>query len=828
MRGTALFAAVAMLAQGPAHPATGRPVAPRARAEVRPAPRLLSLSVLPNPVRLYGPRSLQGLVVTGHYADGSVRDLTAASIGRVSDPSRFALRTDGGRRVVRPLANGAGTITLSVPGGPSAVVRVEVRDMEREAPVSFRHEVIPALTKAGCSQGTCHGTPTGKGGFRLSLQGYAPEMDYYTLVLEGGRRRVNPADPGRSLILLKPTLSVPHAGGKRLSPDMPEFHVLARWIAEGAKDDGETAPALVRVEVLPGRRQLMLPGARQQVVAVAHFSDGTVRDVTHLAKLMTSDEEMATISREGLLEGTKRGEVAVLVRYEHLLQSERYTFLQEVPGFRWPNPPARNYIDRYVFERLKLFRIPPSDLCSDSEFIRRAYLDAIGLLPTAEEVRAFLADRDPEKRARLIDRLLQRPEFADFWAVKWADILRVQDEALKEPGARAFHRWIRESLAANRPLDQFVREILTASGPTFSAAPANFFRVLREPEEISEAAAQLFMGVRMGCAKCHNHPFEKWTQDEYYQLAAFFAQVRRKNGPTKEEETVFLDPNGEVTHLRTGKVMQPKLPGAGFVQTTPEQDRRAVLAEWLTRRDNPFFARALANRIWAHLVGRGIVEPVDDFRESNPPVNEALLDALAQDLASHGFDLRHLVRVIMNSRTYQLSAKPVPLNRDDTLYFSHAVTRLLTAEQLSDAVSQVTGVPEQFPGYPPGTRAMQLAGTRARTPFLKTFGRPDRNLTCECEREKEPTLFQALRLITDRDIHRRLTSDEGRVAALAKSNRPDAEVIEELYLSTLARFPTERERKVWLAHIRDSGDRRKALEDLAWVLLNSKEFLFRY
>ncbi|MFN3649225.1 MAG: DUF1549 and DUF1553 domain-containing protein [Armatimonadota bacterium] len=840
LRTRGLLLAAAALALGaadtvqaaPRKPAARKPAA-RKTAAAKPAPkpagpRLLKVSVAPTELTLDGPRSEQGLVVTGHYADGSVADVTRAAKFQVGNPRAVAVRLHESRRLVRPVADGSSRITVTVPGAAPVTVSAKVQETGKLAPVSFKDEVVPALTKLGCSMGTCHGTPTGKGGFRLSLQGYAPELDYHTLAREGVRR-INKADPGRSLLLLKPLAEVPHAGGKRLYKEYPEFDVLVRWIAEGAHEDPEQAPELVKLEILPEPRQLLLPkAAKQQVEVRAHFSDGSVRDVTRLTKLDTSNPDAATITREGLLEGVERGDIAVLARYQHILTSSRVTFLKNVPGFKWNDPQPFNFVDQHVFNRLKLFQIPTSDLASDQEFVRRVYLDSIGLLPTSDEVRAFMADKSPDKRAKLIDHLTERPEFADYWAVKWADVLRIQDETLQSTGAKLFHQWVRDSIAANKPMDQFVREIVTATGPSFSVGPANFFRMSEKPEDIAEATSQLFLGVRMSCAKCHNHPFERWTQDEYYQLAAFFAQVDRGRGKGKDEAVIELDPEGEVEHLRTGKVMQPKLLGAAVVDLPKDQDRRVALAQWMTGKDNPFFAKAMVNRAWANIMGRGIVEPIDDFRDSNPPVNGPLLDALAKDFVASGFDFRHLVRTIMKSRSYQLTAKTVPLNKDDHTYFSHAEARLLTAEQLLDAISQVTAVPEKFEGYPAGTRAMQLAGTAARTPFLRTFGRPDRNLTCECEREKDPTLFQALALINGRGIHARLTSSDGRVAALAGSDKPTDAIVEEMYLTTLSRVPTAKEKREWASHFGRAGDRRQAVEDLTWVLINSKEFLFRY
>lgn len=818
---TACLATAALASGGLAAPA----------AKSAPGPALKSISVLPTKATLVGPRAVQGLVVTGHYADGSVRDLTGAAKYFSTNPKVARIATTRRPEVV-PAGSGAASVSVVVPGVATQKVAVQVKDFTRQPRISFKDEVVPALTKAGCNQGVCHGTPTGKGGFKLSLQGYAPELDYISLTREGGGRRINPADPGRSLVLLKAMVEMPHGGGKRLSPDMPEYQVLVRWIAQGARDDAPDAPTLEKVEILPGPRRLMLPNAKQRIVAMAHFSDGSVRDVTDLAKLETSNPDAATISREGLVEASERGDVAVLVRYQDALESRRLTLLKKVPGFKWNNPQAANFVDRAVFDKLKLFQIPVSELSSDAEFVRRAYLDTLGLLPTADEVRKFLQDRSPDRRTKLIEHLTTRPEFADYWSVKWADVLRISDETLGEGPAKAFHKWVRDSIAANKPMDQFVREILTAKGGMMENPPANFFRAQRDsdgtvkPDTLSQAATQLFFGVRMTCAKCHNHPFERWTQTEYYELAAFFGQVRTRGGEGKE--VLVLNDKGEVEHLRTGKVMKPKFLGGGYPEIKPGEDRRVALANWLTTKDNPFFARAIVNRVWANVIGRGIVEPVDDFRDSNPPVNDALLEALAKDFADHNFDFRHLVRTIMNSRTYQLSAKTVPLNHGDSTYFSHALPRMLTAEQLADAIAQITGIPDEFKGYPMGTRAMQIAGNKGRTDFLKTFGRPDRNLNCECEREKDPTMLQALKLITDRGIHQKLQSDQSRLAKLAASQQPDTAIVEELYFAALSRPPSDKEKQAWLSHFGQSENRRAAVEDLGWVLINSKEFLFRH
>jgi hypothetical protein len=687
--------------------------------------------------------------------------------------------------------------------------------------------------------GTCHGTPTGKGGFRLSLQGFAPETDYERLTHEGNGRRANRAAPDASLILKKPLGQMPHRGGQRLQPGSHEHRLLRRWIAEGLRNDPPRAPQLVRLEVQPAARTLMKPDRSERVRVRAQFSDGARRDVTHLVKFSSSDETIARVTAEGLVTGLRRGEAAVLCRYEHLVGSARLTFLDPVPQFRWPNPVARNYVDRHVFAKLRLMRFPPAALCSDAEFLRRATLDALGVLPTPEEVRAFLADGSPDKREKLIDRLLERPEFADLWALKWSDLLRVREETLDAEGSRVYHTWIRSSMASGIPLDRFARELITASGDTSTSPAANYYRAVSDPTNWMETTAQLFMGRRVQCAKCHNHPFDRMTQDEYYSLAAFFAQVtvrtqsapgerggRRRRG--ERPRTVGLNPEAQMVQPRTGEVMPPRLPDGAAPAAKSDADRRQSLARWLTSPTNPYFAPAMANRIWYHLMGRGIVEPVDDFRETNPSSNDPLLAALSRDLVAHGFDLRHLTRVIMNSTTYQLAARPHPLSREDTVYFSHAAPRLLPAEVLYDAISGATGVAEPFPGLPETTRAVLIPGTAERVPFLAAFGRPARTLACECERDRDPTLYQALQLISSRMVEQKLRSDTGRIARLIADKTPDAAAIEELYLATLSRPPTPPESAAARQALRAATDRRAGLEDLLWALLNSKEFLFRH
>jgi hypothetical protein len=788
------------------------------------------LTLSPDITTLRGPRAAEQLVLTGTYAAGEWRDLNRLAKWSSDQPGVATVSADGH---VRAVGNGVVTITAEY-AGKQTRKRLVVTGADAPHPVSFRDEIIPVLNRAGCNQGACHGTPNGKGGFKLSLRGYDPEFDYAVLTREALGRRSNALDPDASLVLQKPLLQVPHQGGKRLTTGTPDHLLLRQWIAAGLRDDPAKLPVMEQLEVVLPRRTVRLRkdgGAanEQQMAVLAHFSDGSIRDVTRLTSFSTSDEEIATVTDTGLVQPLKRGEVAVLCRYQHSIASARVTFLQDVPGFQWPNPPEHNFIDKHVNARLKLMQIAPSALATDAEFLRRAHLDALGILPTPDEVRAFLKDADPHKRDKLIDRLLERPEFADFWTLHWADVFRVNERFMEPAALKAYHVWLREQVAADRPLDEFVRQMLVSVGDSKKVAPANFYRTMASSEEAAETVSQLFLGVRIGCAKCHNHPFEKWTQEDYFGMSAVFAQVNLKLVQRAPRPfTLKLDMKATVVHPRTGAVMGPRAPGGVPLTPGPDGDRRKPFAAWLTTADNPFFARTLANRIWFHVMGRGVVQPVDDFRDSNPPVNDELLDALAQDFVKHGFRLKHLVRTIMQSRTYQLSARPNAFNKEDALYFSRAEVRMLTAEQLLDALSSFTGVPEQFPDAPPGTRATQLVGLKSDNDFLKTFNRPARILACECERENSANLSQALQMISSRMVQEKLSSDKGRVAALLKAGKGNEAIIEELYLAALSRLPSARERQALLAEAAQAADRREFFEDLGWSLVNSKEFQFRH
>jgi hypothetical protein len=709
-------------------------------------------------------------------------------------------------------------------------------------PPSFRNDVMAVLSKAGCNQGTCHGNQNGKGGFKLSLRGQDSEFDLLSLSRDSHARRIDPLHPEESLILLKPTAKIPHEGGQRFSPSSSEYAILKDWIAAGAKHDASDQPRLSRIDVTPAEKILVEPDDRVQLRVKAILSDGKERDITRVAVYEPANP-IVDVTPSGEVRGLQFGETAILVRYLDQQATVQIALIPERKAFVWKDVPQTNYIDRHVFARLKKLRMTPSELSSDSVFLRRAYLDVIGLLPTFEEARTFLNDTRPDKRALLIDRLLETPEFAEFWALKWSDILRNEEKTLDHKGVAIFHEWIRRSIADNKPLNVFARELISARGSTYSDPPANFYRALRDPQARSEAVAEVFLGIRLQCAKCHNHPFDRWTQNDYHAMAALFSRVHYRvlvNKRTDKldehefdgEQIVWMARDGEVKNPRTGETMSPRFLGAATPEFAADADRLQALADWVARPDNPFFARAQVNRVWFHLMGRGIVEPNDDFRASNPPSNGPLLDALAKDFVEHRFDLRYLIRTIMNSRTYQLSAVPNDTNRDDETNFSHVIPRPLQAEQLLDAIAQVSGVPQKFPGFPEGTRAAQLPGVRSygREPteperFLQTFGKPDRLLSCECERNTETTLSQAFQLITGDVINRSVAKKDNRLGKMLEGEASNQEIVEAFYLATLCRLPAKEERDKAASLLAKANDRRAALEDLLWSLLNAKEFL---
>ncbi len=713
-------------------------------------------------------------------------------------------------------------------------------------PVSFQNDVMAVLSRAGCNAGACHGNLNGKGGFRLSLRGQDPAFDLAALTRDMLARRTDPADPAESLILQKPTGRVPHEGGVRFSVLSPEYAILRDWIAGGCRPDPDSVPRAVKLDVTPAGGVLIDPADRVRLSAVAHFSDGSKRDVTALATFETTNVGVAKVRPTGEVVREQPGELVVLVRYLDLQVPVRLAFLPARPVPDLSGVPVQNEIDRLMLAQWKELRLAPSELCSDSVFVRRAYLDACGITPTADEVRAFLADTRADKRARLIDQLLARPEFAAYWAQKWSDLLRNEEKSLDKKGVQVFHRWIKGWIADDKPLTEFARAILSARGSTYANPAANFYRAVRDPYSRAESVAQVFLGLRVSCAKCHNHPFDRWTQDDYHRFAALFARIDyrvlandRKDKFDKHEfvgeQVVFTDPDKELKHPRGGAAA-PKFLGAETPDLSGRADRLGALADWVAAPANPFFAKAQANRVWYHLFGRGLVDPDDDFRTTNPPSNPALLDHLTRTFAAGGYRLKPLVRYVMNSRTYQLSAAPNDSNAGDDGHFARAAVRPLEAEQLLDALTGVFGVPVKFPGYPEGMRAGEVpappqSGRRGAdnmgTRFLKVFGKPDRLLTCECERTEDAGMLQAFQLLTGELLHALLRDPDNRIGKLIAAGKTDAAMLDEFYLRALARYPTETERVRLLAYVGGSKDRRAAWEDVVWGLVNAKEFLLR-
>ena len=696
---------------------------------------------------------------------------------------------------------------------------------------SFRNHVIPVLTKMGCNSGACHGALAGKNGFKLTLRGYDPELDYAVLTRQAAARRVSLVEPHKSLILLKPTLTIPHGGGKRFDPDSLEYRVISEWIAAGAPPPTDRDPQIQKLEVTPSAQMLKI-GDQTQVKVRAIFSDGHTEDVTRWAKYTSSDAGIAAVDENGRIKMLGHGESTISVWYLSRVASARVgvPFPSEISQEAFAKAARRNFIDELVLKKLRELNIAPSGPATDNQFIRRAYLDAIGVLPAPDEVRRFTADASPDKRDRLIDMRLERPEYVDYWSYKWADLLLVSSRKLPPKTLLSFNRWIRESVERNKPWDQFVRELITSSGNSQENGAVSYYVVHRTPIDRAENMTVAFMGIRMTCARCHNHPMEKWTQKDYYSLANLFARVSLKNGAGPGDVEVFTSPAGEINHPRLGRPLAPRpLDGEAIPLDSP-RDRRVHFADWLTSPANPYFARMIVNRVWRNFMGRGLVEPVDDMRATNPASNEELLRALEEDFIQHKFDLKHLIRTIMQSGTYQTSAAANDTNAGDERYYSHYIVKRLPAEVILDALSQVTGVPTKFEGQPPGTRAMQLPDSRIESYFLTIFGRPERLITAESERMPDPTLTQALHIINGDTLNEKLRAPGNVIDAFIKENLPDDRIIERLYLAAFSREPSAQEKeRLAEAIAREKGDdRRQVLEDLAWAVLTSKEFLFNH
>jgi hypothetical protein len=793
------------------------------QAQTKPEP---ALRVFPVQAALRGPDAVQQLAVA--EIDG--RDVTDRAEFATSDPKVATVDASG-----LITAQGDGSATVTVRHGPGvAALPVTVREFAPGPPINFANQVVPIFTKLGCNSGGCHGKASGQNGFRLSLLGFEPALDYETLVLEGRGRRLFPAAPERSLLIQKASGKVPHGGGRKLEPGSHEYRLITRWIAAGMPRGRAEDPTVARIEIYPDRR-VLARGATQQVVVTAHYTDGSTEDVTRWAQYQSNELDVASVADGGRARaGDLSGQAAIMARYQGQVAVLRATVPLGLPIASYPDFPAANFVDEQALKQWKALGLVPSEPCTDAEFIRRSSLDITGTLPAAAETRAFVADTDSDKRAKLVDRLLARPEYATFFATKWADILRNKREgnAQLQTGTYRFYGWIRQNLASNTSYDRFARSVLAASGTPESTPPVVWYRHLRTPDAFVDDTAQVFLGMRLQCAKCHHHPFERWSQDDYYGFAAFFARVGRKPTAVSQrngrmDEAIFSARQGAVAHPKTGKVMDPRGLGSDVSPVAAADDPRQKLVDWLADPKNPYFGRAVVNRYWAHFFGRGIVEPTDDMRVTNPPANPELLDALSDDFVKSGFDLKHLVRTICTSRVYGLSSVPNEYNARDKQSFARHYPRRIGAEVLLDAISQVTGVPSSFGGMPPGTRAIELPDESVGSTFLDTFGRPKRDTACECERVTDASLGQSLMLLNSDDVQAKLTTAGGRADALVKDARPDSEKFQELFWAAFGRAPSSGETTTALAHLDARKDKKKeAYEDILWALVNAKEFQF--
>jgi hypothetical protein len=800
--------------------------------------------LLPDSVSLHGTNARQQLLV--ERADGE------SFVGQVKQNIAFESNDSGVVKIVGnsavPVANGSAVIRVTA-DGQTAEVPVRVTGMERQPAWSFRNHVQSVFYKAGCSTGACHGALAGKGGFKLSLRGYNTQRDHFTITREARGRRIELADPGRSLILAKPSGAIPHKGGLRFDVDSLEYRVLSEWIAAGAAPPRDDDPRLDRLEMLPPSVTLQT-GDRQQLLLLAHFTDGHVEDVTQWAKFTATDEAVAGVGDSGEVTVMGPGEGAVTAWYLNKIVVARVVvpYEHEIPADVFASAPRRNFIDELTLEKLQSLRLPPSPRADDAEFLRRAYLDTIGTLPTADEARAFLADTSPDKRKRLIDRLLTRPEFVDYWAYQWSDLLLVSGRQLRPAAVKAYYTWIRTQVEQNVPWDEFARRVVTARGVSTDQGETNFYALHQSPEEMSENVSQAFLGLSIACAKCHNHPLEKWTNDQYYGMANLFARVRAKGwgGDPRNGDgvrTLYVAGSGELFQPLSGQPQPPRPLDGDAIPFGATTDRRIHLAGWLTSTDNPYFTNAIVNRVWANFFGVGLVESVDDMRESNPPSNEKLLAAAADFLVQEKYDLKALMRLILQSETYQRTSRPLPDNQDERRFYSRYYPRRLMAEVMLDAISQVTGVPAEFneigfPGadvqktdaYPKGTRAIQLHDSAVVSYFLQTFGRNEREITCECERSNKPSIVQTLHVANGDTVNARLRAKESRVSQLLVSDMTDEQIIDEIYLSALSRLPTPEETSNLLAVFAeaDADERRAVVEDIFAAIFSSREFQFNH
>lgn len=786
-----------------------------------PQPQWSAFTVYPSDIKISSQSDSQHVIAVATRPDGITVDVSDQVAWRLENPALARIEN----LIVYPTADGD-TELVGAWNGMEARVKLTLTQTATPRTVSFERDVMPVLTKSGCNTGSCHGAARGKDGFRLSLFGFDPLGDYQRITREIGIRRVNLAVPDQSLILLKATGAVQHTGGKKIEPGSKHYQTILAWLQAGAPADATRTPVVTKVDLYP--RQAVLEGesSQQRLVAVATYADGTQRDVWDLASFTTNNERTAAVAFDGRITSGVRGEAFVMARFDTHTVGTQVLALPSGLQFQ-PQPPTGNYIDGLVDAKLKKLRLPASGLCTDAEFIRRATVDITGLLPTEEETQAFLANADPNKRAALIESLLARKEFSEIWAMKWADLLMIKSKnEVSYKAAYLYYNWLINQIASNVPIDKIVRDLLMATGGTFQSPATNFYQVEQDRLKMSENVAQVFMGIRTQCAQCHNHPFDRWTMDDYYGFAAFFSQVGRKQSEDYRQILVFNTFGGEVNHPVGGAVVKPKFLG-GVVPDTSGKDRRAVLADWITSTDNPYFAKSIANRIWAHFTGVGIVDPVDDFRASNPASNPELLDALAGKLVEYKYDIKQLVRDICNSQTYQRSTLPIEGNEQDLRNYSHGLVRRIPSENLLDCISQVTQTKEKFRGLPLGARAVQIADGATSNYFLTTFGRSARTTVCADEATTDPSLSQALHLINGGAVSGKINQG-GMLNQWKQQGLTPEAIIDRIYFRCLSRFPTEPEKSRLMQLIQESGNPDVGLHDVFWAVLNSREFIFNH
>jgi hypothetical protein len=783
---------------------------------------LTKLEISPPELNLSTTRDRQSFVVQATFADGITRDVTTEA--KVSLANTALVRLD--KNLVYPVADGSTELTVEF-GGQTVQVPVQVQDATLDPPISFKLDVMPVFTKAGCNTGSCHGAARGKDGFRLSLFGFDPDGDHYRLTRELSGRRVNLALVHDSLILNKGGGRVPHTGGKRFEESSELYGTLARWLESGTPSDPSNIPVPVALEIFPKDGVLDGDGATQQLTVRAKYSDGSDRDVTSLAYFMSSNDTSAGVSQDGVITAGARGEAFIMARFATFTVGSPFIVLPKGLQFTWPNPPENNIVDTLVNAKLKKLRIEPSLLCSDEEFLRRATIDIVGLLPTVDDYNKFVSRSEPNKRDLLVDELLARKEFVELWVLKWAELLQIRSsQQVSYKSMLLYFNWLQDKIANNVPMDKMVQDLLSANGGTFKNPATNFYQIETDRLKVTENVAQVFMGMRIQCAQCHNHPFDRWTMDDYYSFAAFFAQIGRKGTEDPRELIVFNSGGGEVNHPVGGRVMPPKFLG-GVVPDVAGKDRRGVLANWLASADNPYFATNLANIVWAHFFGVGIIEPVDDVRVSNPASNRELLDELGRRFTEYNYDFKKLVRDICTSRTYQLATRTNESNKEDTQNFSHASIRRMRAEVLYDCITQVTETKNKFQGLPLGSRAVQIADGGASTYFLTTFGRATRESVCSCEVKMEPTLSQSLHLLNGDSTGPKIQAG-GLIARRLGEQKAPQEIVEELYIRCLSRKPVAHEQAAFEELLANEPEKQKVLEDVFWALLNSREFMFNH